>query len=676
MLIFSILFIIFCYVLPVLVLILALASIRFIPNNRIGIVEKLFSLKGGLNKGFIALNQEAGFQPEVLRGGLHFLFILQYRIHIMSLVTVPQGKIGYIFARDGLALPPTQTLASNITAHSFENVRDFLSQNGQKGPQRMILREGTYIINLAQFVVITDEGVYYLPLDVQEKVTFGKMAALIKERDGFVPITIKDANDAIGIVTVHDGPSLASEEIIAPTIGNDPSQLETYHNNFQAPDKFLTANGKRGRQLQVLVEGTYYINRLFATVEMVSKTVIEVGNAGVIVSYTGVAGEDMSGIEYNHGEMVGKGFRGVWNKPLLPGKYAFNTYAGKVITIPTTNIILKWISNQGGNHKLDENLSEVNLITKDAFEPCLPLSVVIHIDYRKAPLVIQRFGDIKRLVEQTLDPMVAAYFKNIGQSRTLIELIQQRSDIQKQAVTEMKERFGHYNLELEEVLIGTPSAVNGDKAIEQILNQLRARQIAEEQIETYNRQEKASTKERELREAEAKARQQTMLTESEVSIMVQSNQGKADLARSEQQARQITTLAEAEAKKIKILAEGESQKIIALASAEAEKAARVGIAQAIAIEEQVLAYGGPQFQLIQQVMEHFTKAIEQSKVDVVPKISLGGGSGNNSILDSLLSTLLSDKLSNLLQTTENLNKPEKEEVKKIKAEIYEKLKSS
>ena len=154
------------------------------------------------------------------------------------------------------------------------------------------------------------------------------------------------------------------------------------------------------------------------------------------------------------------------------------------------------------------------------------------------------------------------------------------------------------------------------------------------------------------------------------------NFSKADLARSEQQARQITTLAEAEAKKIKILAEGESQKIIALASAEAEKAARVGIAQAIAIEEQVLAYGGPQFQLIQQVMEHFTKAIEQSKVDVVPKISLGGGSGNNSILDSLLSTLLSDKLSNLLQTTENLNKPEKEEVKKIKAEIYEKLKSS
>ena len=78
----------------------------------------------------------------------------------------------------------------------------------------------------------------------------------------------------------------------------------------------------------------------------------------------------------------------------------------------------------------DENLAEVSLITKDAFEPSLPLSVVVHIDYRKAPLVVQRFGDIKRLVEQTLDPMVSAYFKNIAQTRTLIQLLQDRSAIQ------------------------------------------------------------------------------------------------------------------------------------------------------------------------------------------------------------------------------------------------------
>lgn len=626
---------------------LFLLSIRYIPNNRVGVIEKLFSFKGSLKSGLIAVNGEAGFQPNILRGGWHFLFILQYKIHTMPLVTIPQGKIGYVFSRDGVPLPSTQALASNTKAVDFQDVKNFLANGGQKGPQRLILREGTYAINLVQFVVLTEDRPYFLVLDPGELDMFNRMSAIIREREGFMPIILKDADDMIGVVTVHDGESLPPGEIIASTVGNDPEHVEIYHNNFQDPDKFLQAGGKRGRQLQVLVEGTYYINRLFATIERIPKTTIEVGNVGVVISYTGEIGEDLSGKDYNHGEMVKKGYRGVWSEALLPGKYAFNTYAGKIVVVPTTNIILKWISNQTGTHRLDENLSEVSLITKDAFEPTLPLSVVVHIDYRKAPLVIQRFGDIKRLVEQTLDPMVAAYFKNIGQSRTLIQLIQERSIIQQQASVEMKERFAHYNLELEEVLIGTPGSVAGDKQIEVILNQLRSRQIAEEQVETYNRQEKAAVKERELREAESRAKQQSMLTESEIGITVQSNQGKADLARAEQQAMQIKTLSEAEAQKIRIIAEGEARKIKSIADADAERAARVGVAQAMAIEEQVNAYGGPQFQLIQQVMQRFAEAIEQSKVDVVPKIQMGNSEGGG-LMESLLGVLLSDKLNHML----------------------------
>ena len=53
----------------ILVLLLILASgIRFIPNNRIGIVEKRFGHRS-VRGGFIALKGEAGYQPDVLRGG-------------------------------------------------------------------------------------------------------------------------------------------------------------------------------------------------------------------------------------------------------------------------------------------------------------------------------------------------------------------------------------------------------------------------------------------------------------------------------------------------------------------------------------------------------------------------------------------------------------------------------
>lgn len=638
-------------VLIVLVIIVLLSGIRFIPNNRIGIVERRFGGQS-LKSGFIALKGEVGYQPNVLRGGLHYLMPIQYVVHIAPLVTIPQGKIGYIFARDGVPLSAMQTLASNLATSDFQDVEAFFKSGGQRGPQRQILREGTYAINLAQFVVITEEKVYYLPLSQDDTAVIKRMVDVIAERDGFRPVVIKDSDDTAGIVTVHDGPSLPSGEIIAPIVGEDPDNPATYHNNFQMPDRFLQAGGMRGRQLQVLVEGTYYLNRLFATVEMIPKTVIEVGTVGVVVSYNGGMGIDLSGKEYRHGELVERGNRGVWSEPLLPGKYAFNTYAGKVISVPTTNIILKWIRNQVGAHRFDENLSEVSLITKDAFEPSLPLSVVIHIDYQKAPLVIQRFGDVKRLVEQTLDPMVAAYFKNIGQTRTLIQLLQERNEIQKISGSEMKEKFAHYNLELEEVLIGTPSSPDGDNQIETILNQLRSRQIAVEQIETYTRQESAAGKERELREAQARAEQQRNITESELSITVQTNQGKAEYQRALQQASQIRALAEAEAEKI----------------------ARTGIAQAIAVEEQVAAYGGPQYQVTQQVMSRFAEAIQQARVDVVPRVVVGGGNGegvsSGSLMEGLLTMLLSEKMGVDVKSTERERNPDAD---RLRAQIRDSM---
>ena len=630
-------------VLAIIVLLIILSGVRYIPNTRIGIVEKRFSPKGSVKSGFIALNGEAGFQPKVLRGGLHYLMPIQYVVRLAPLVTIPQGKIGYIFARDGKLLDATQTLASNVEVSDFQDVEHFLKNGGQRGPQRRVLREGTYAINLMQFIVLTDERVYSMPLSREEQDVINRMAQVIAERGGFVPVIIKDTDDKIGIATVHDGPSLWQGEIIAPVVGDDPKNDETYHNKFQDPDKFLKAGGFRGRQLQVLVEGTYYVNRLFATVEMIPKTVIEVGNVGVVVSYTGETGEDLSGSEYRHGELVARGRRGVWEEALLPGKYPFNTYAGKVVSVPTTNFILKWISSQVGAHHFDENLTEVSLITKDAFEPSLPLSVVVHIDYKKAPLVIQRFGDIKRLVEQTLDPMVAAYFKNIGQTRTLIQLLQERSDIQQIASSEMKTKFEHYNLELEEVLIGTPTSPTDDKQIETILTQLRSRQIAAEQIETYDRQEKAAVKERELREAESRAQMQTSMTQAELNIEIQSNQGKAEYQRSIQQAAQIRALAEAEA----------------------EKTARIGIAQALATEEQVRAYGGPQFQVTQTVLNRFAEAIQQSKVDVVPRVVVGGDkeSGTSSIMEGLLAMLLSDRFGALANEAQGKRSEEAEQLR-------------
>src|SRR5262249_6607131 len=163
----------------------------------------------------------------------------------------------------------------------------------------------------------TESKVYGTKLDRADDADFERMVTTLRERDGFRPVTVFGHEDAVGIVTVHDGPSLPQGQIIAPVVGENPDDALAYHNQFQDADRFLVAGGFRGRQLQVLVEGTYYLNRLFATVEFVPKTVIEVGTVGVVVSYTGESGNDLSGSDYKHGELVARGQRGVWSEPLL-----------------------------------------------------------------------------------------------------------------------------------------------------------------------------------------------------------------------------------------------------------------------------------------------------------------------------------------------------------------------
>ncbi len=593
-------------------------TLRYIPNNRVGIVEKLFSFKhGSVRDGFLALDGQAGYQPEVLRGGWHALVPFQYRVRLLPLVSVPQGRIGYVYARDGVPLRADQTLAANDCAADVENARAFLAEGGQRGPQRRLLREGTWAVNLAQFAVFVDESVYALPLEPGDAERFQRMAQLIRDRDGFTPVVLGGHDDRVGIVTVHDGPALPSGELIAPPPVGD-------YQSFQDADLFLARGGHRGRQLDVLVEGTWYINRLFATVELIPKTTVDVGNVGVVVSYTGKSGLDVSGDAYKHGELVSTGERGVWSVPLLPGKYAFNTYAGRVVMVPTTNFILKWNRREVGTHRYDENLAEVSLITKDAFEPTLPLSVVVHIDYRKAALVIQRFGDVKRLVEQTLDPMVAAYFKNVGQDRTLVQLIHERSEIQTHAGAQMREKFAHYNLELEEVLIGTPGSGEAGGAIETVLGQIRARQIAREQVETYGRQQEAAVQERMLREAEARASRQQNITDSELGIAIAENEGRARLARAVQEANEVRTRAEAEA----------------------ERTERVGLATAKAQAAQVQAYGGARWQVAQQVMARFAEAVQASGVEVVPRVVVNAGGSGEAVpnaFQTLLSVILAER---------------------------------
>ena len=629
-------------VLAAILLMAILLGMRVIPNNKVGIVEKLWSARGSLPEGrLIAMNGEAGFQSEVLRGGVHFGYrIWQYRVHKVRLTSVPQGKIGYVFARDGKALPPEQTLGHVVDCNHFQNARAFLTPGksgvGQRGRQRAILREGVYAINVALFVVITEEAVHSLDLgDRQEAETFKKWHRELFDLGGFSPVVIDrsrgrhrddtpDSDDSIGIVTVHDGPALEPGEIIAPPVATDPVD-PNYHSNYQDIETFLKAGGRRGRQYVPITDGTYFLNRWFASVEIVPKTVVPIGSVGVVVSYFGQKGEDLTGKGFRHGEQVVEGERGVLAETLGPGKYPFNTYAGSVYLVPTTNFVLHWITGRTEQHRYDETLKSIDLVTADAYEPVLPLSVVVHIDYQKAPKVVQRFGDVKKLITQTLDPMLSAYFRDIAHKKTMLQLLHDRDQIQQEARRELRFRFAEFDIELVDVLIGKPDTAGAGGAIETLLEQLRMRQLAREQVETYEQQRVAADKLLTLKTALALAERQTELTNSKVQVEIAGNQGEAKLALAKKQAEESVVTAEAEGKRRVLVGEGESRRL----ALEGEAEARVQ-------ERKIASFGDPRLYALAKVAEQ----LSASKQPLVPERLLITGGGDGAAGQSLVGTLL------------------------------------
>jgi uncharacterized membrane protein YqiK len=634
-----------------------LGGVRYIPHNQVGIVEKLWSPSGSLTRGrIIALEGEAGFQAELLRGGLHVgFFPWQYRIHKEPLVTISESKIGYVYARDGNPLPPTQTLAQIVGCNHFQDAFAFLRNDGERGRQRAILREGVFAINLAVFVVITEDRVFTGPILEKQERRYSDWQEQLKAIHGFDPVIVgyggqKAAQieapavggadvtltptDTIGIVTIHDGLPIESGEIIAPEVRADHKD----HNYFQDPEIFLSLGGRRGKQLQVLTDGTFFINRWFATVEVRPKTLIPIGYVGVVVSYYGGKGEDVTGAGFRYGEQVEAGQRGVWKNALPPGKYPVNPYAVKVELVPTVNFVLRWITGQAEAHQYDKDLVSIALITADGYEPVLPLSLVLHIDYEKAPSVVQRFGDVRRLISQTLDPILTSYFRDVAQSSNMLDLLTHREDIQRRATEELGKRFKEFDINCIAVLIGRPeSTVSQDHdPIERLFDQLRMRRLAEEQIATFEKQEEAAQHLKDLNNAKAAAEKQAELTQTKIDIEVSSNRAEAQLAEAHRLSKRDIARAAGESRSRELLGRGEASKI-----------AQVGLAEAAVSLQKIRAYGDPRLFALNLAAQHFASSAQP----IVPErlLVMGGAAGekmeagSSNVFSQFLTLLLAER---------------------------------
>ena len=562
-----------------------LLGLVIIREDQVGVVIKKFARHSLPAGQFIALNGEAGYQADTLPPGLHFgLWFWQYGVAKAPALVVPSGEIALVVAASGAPIPAERILGQVVDCDSFQDARKFLRGGGEKGRQLALLTAGTYRINPALFQIITAENVDH----------HGMTAAQLS-------IT-QIKSDMVGIVTTLDGRPIESGEIAGMLIHD--------HDNFQNAQSFITDSGRRGLQEQVLLSGSWNLNPWFAQVEQVPMLNIPIGSVGVVISFVGLAHEDVSGAAFKHGDLVNVGHKGVWVSPLFPGKHPINTRVMRVELVPTTNIVLNW-ANRTEAHHFDDKLSSITVRSKDGFAFNLDVSQIIHVGALDAPKVISRLGSMQNLVDHALQPIVGNYFRNSAQHHTVLDFLNARSDRQVEAAAHIRTALAAYDVQAIDTLIGdiTPPA--------ELMKTQTDRKIAEEEKKTYETQEAAQRQRQELVKATALANIQQQMVDADQGVRI-----------AELRAQSAIRSANGEAESTKLRALGEADAIRATGNAKAE-AYRAGV-EAL----------GAQSYTVMQLMQ----TVGERGVRIVPDVSVTGQAGGSGLLDSMLGMLVKEKV--------------------------------
>lgn len=580
-----------------------------IPEDKIGLVTKKFVLFGA-NKQLpdgkiIALNGEAGYQANALAPGLYWgYWVWQFSVDQADLTVIPKGKIGLLSAKDGTQLPTGAILARHVECDNFQDTVAFLNNKGQRGKQVGYLNNGVYRINTFLFDIAIADITYI--------------------EDGMV-----------GVVTTLDGTPLDQ--------GNIAGKVIPGHNNFQDFDKFLSSGGQRGLQEQVIQAGNYSLNPWAVEVEKVPMTEIAIGHVGVVISYVGDKGEDLTGSGFKHGNIVREGQKGVCITPFDPGKYAVNPYTHKIERVPTTNLVLNWANARTESHNLDKSLSTITVRSKDGFPFNLDVSQIIHIPSTEAPKVIARFGSMQNLVSQVLEPTIGNYFRNSAQGSDVIAFLATRQDRQNAAKEAISKVLEEYNVHAVDTLIG--DIVPPDS----LMKTLTDRKIAQEEEVTFETQRKAQDQRKTLESAKALADMQGKMVAAQQSVEISQREAEAAVKKSEGEAKALELKAGAQAKAKKLMAEADAAQIKLTGEAEASKIAAIGKSTAEAYEKQVKAMGADNFGKLK-----VTEMIGTNGIKIIPEILISGN-GDSSPINGLLGMELLKQIQEKKEKSGNIN---------------------
>lgn len=616
---------------------IVLKSVHSIGPTEVGLITKRWSTKKLADDNPIAFKGEAGYQAELLMPGLRFKFWPLYGVRKFPWVQVPADEIGVVIAQVGKPLPNgAKSARYKKEFGNFSVLEPFLTGEGQKGVQRPVLPPGSLLpLHPVAFLVITRQKVYGLPVSPDLQRNADKRGNLGCDSFGLKPeqlnlVRIKPQKsedgrmvDVVGIVNTLEGDPLPSGDIACRLGGfADVAEMEQKgakdaelvervlgsmngrHNNYQDFQGFLDAGGKIGLQHDPLLYGEYTLNPFLVTVELAVMLVVKQGQVAVIKAYVGLPTEDTSGAQFKHGSIVKPGHRGIWQEPLRTGKYAINPRCYEAEIVPTAILTLNWAETVSKAHNLDQGLQQIIAKSSEGFVFKLDLQVQIHVPDTMAPKVISSVGTMQNLVNEVLQAAVGNHFRDKLQSMKAVEFIQKRQEVQVAA-------FAHIANQLKDYQVETKGVYIQDVILpEELVKVLTQREIANQEIATFKKQQEAETERVAMAKAKGEADMQAELARSKVGVDISGNN--------------------AEARKKQ--AAGEAFYLEEVGKAKGAEVRAVGTAKAEGYQKQVDALGKEATAIVNAL-----EAIARSQTRLVPDVLVTGGGGAT---DGLAATLI------------------------------------
>lgn len=492
------------------------------------------------------------------------IFIILAVLCIAAAVVVPKlfpmGKIANLGIRVGLAIFALLFICSTSYVHiDADKVghlkRVYLASDlpagriialpGQKGPQAEILGPGFHFRLLLNVLYDVDDDTSVV------NVPEGKCAYLVAK----------------------DGRPLGDGQFMADAISRDQMLDAMWFMGLGNEDG---PRGQKGPQLTVLPPGDYRINRYLFDVYAMDATDIPIGNVGVVKSNVGkeYTGESItpSGVEFTNLSVpiVPRGYRGVWQEVLEPGRYYLNTEAYNVTIIPTQIQTWKYLGGYTqrfidleiqDDGQIKQSVREKEIpVPKDAADSAVLLKVEsweipqdgriqVQVTPENAPFVVAAAGGLTSIEDKIITPTFRSVLRNevaktvvepkldeegnpvkdkngkvvvITRPRRALDLLYKREETEQAVEKKLIPEGAKVGLTVMEVRFGDPAVPP------ELLLPGKRKQLASQMITTYQQEKLAQTERVQTMKERARADQQPELMKSEIGKTVAKNNAERD----------------------------------------------------------------------------------------------------------------------------------------------------